>query len=127
MKKINNFIDNTPYWLVFLISTLVFGLITFGMFNFEPIIIRLKTGLVLCLFSGGFICLSIRMMRISKKFWELSREIENKINLATTKLELDNIEDNDFKRLRHLGSGELHNSEQIRLMAILVTKYKYVK
>jgi hypothetical protein len=135
MKKINNFFDRAPLWQIYIFGVVFTGGFTFCLFKFIPsadsinpltTIIYIKIGLILGLIFGLMITLMTSMMRKSTKFWDLSKILEDKIDLSETKKSLDDIYNNDFQILKELGQGRPHYDEIRRLYTIMKTKYKYV-
>jgi hypothetical protein len=135
MKKINNFIDNAPLWCIYIFGVIFIGGFTFCLFEILPsansinpltTTTNIRIGLILGLILGLMITLITSMMRKSTKFWDLSKILEDKIDLAETKKSLDDIYNNDFQILKELGQGRPHYDEIRRLYTIMKTKYKYV-
>ena len=135
MKKINNFIDGAPLWWIYIFGVIFIGGFTFCLFEILPsansinpltTMTNIKIGLILGLIFGLMITLMTSMMRKSTKFWDLSKILEDKIDLAETKKSLDDIYNNDFQILKELGQGRPHYDEIRRLYTIMKTKYKYV-
>jgi hypothetical protein len=135
MKKINNFIDNAPLWWIYIFGVIFIGGFTFCLFEILPssnsinpltTTTNIRIGLILGLILGLMITLMTSMMRKSTKFWDLSKILEDKIDLAETKKSLDDIYNNDFQILKELGQGRPHYDEIRRLYTIMKTKYKYV-
>jgi hypothetical protein len=135
MKKINNFFDKAPLWEIYIFGVIFIGGFTFCLFEILPsansinpltTMTNIKIGLILGLIFGLMITLMTSMMRKSTKFWDLSKILEDKIDLAETKKSLDDIYNNDFQILKELGQGRPHYDEIRRLYTIMKTKYKYV-
>jgi hypothetical protein len=135
MKKINNFFDKAPLWEIYIFGVVFIGGFTFCLFELIPksnsinpltTVINIRIGLMLGLIFGLMITSMVSMMRKSTKFWDLSKIIEDKIDLSETKESLDEIFNNDFQTLKELGQGRPHYNELSRLYTIMKTKYKYV-
>ena len=124
--------DNAPYWQVFLASSIFGMLMMLGMMKGVGMelpnpIIKLKIVTAMGGFIGLFITLTTSMARSSKKFWQMAKDFEKKLDEATTKQELEDLFNTDFKAVKIQSSGTPHWNEIHRLDAIIQTKYKFVK
>ena len=136
MKKLNNFLDKAPLWQIYIFGWAFTGLFVFGLFEWvspllegNPLstIINLKIGATAGLLFGLMFMLMFSMIRKSQIFWDYSKVVEDLIENANTKEELQSILENQFQDLRKKCQGGAHIPELNRLYTIMKTKYKYVK
>jgi hypothetical protein len=139
MKKLNNFLDKAPLWQIYIFGWFFTGsFIAFLFYVIEPLIsdnpaktifsaeVCLKMGAVSGLLFGLMFMLMFSMMRKSIAFWDYAKEVENLIEDAKTKDELQSIFDNQFQDLRKKCQGGPLIPELNRLYTIMKTKFKYV-
>lgn len=138
MNKINQFFDTAPLWKVYIAGWFLSGALTASMFYFfqkigatSPNLLItgeacLKMGALSGLLFGAMIMLSVSMMRKSTIFWAYAEKIEELIDSATTKDELQSIFDNEFQDLRKKCQGGPQIPELTRLYAVMKTKFKYI-
>lgn len=138
MNKINYFFDKAPMWQVYLVGWFLSGSLISSMFYFlqeidatrpELIITGeacLKVGATAGLLFGLMIALMVSMMRRSTVFWAYAETVEELIDEATTKAELQSIFDNEFQSLRKKCNGGPQIPELNRLYTVMKTKFKYV-
>ena len=139
MKKLNNFLDKSPLWQVYIFGWLFTGAFTASIFyGFQLIdppnskmlitgINCIRIGALAGILFGLMFMLMFSMMRKSTKFWDYSKVVESLINKAETKDELGSIYKGEFQSLRELAQGGPHLSELTRQYTIMQTKYKYAK
>jgi hypothetical protein len=137
MKRLNHFLDTAHSFKVFLFGWALSGGVVFILFasfsTVESSITIIKSAeigiLGACPFAWMFSFLTMELRR-SKKFWEYFSVVDELIDKAETKYDLDMIFDNEFKTLKTLargGSSGIQYQEIIKLYNIMKTKYKYVK
>lgn len=133
MKKINYLFNKGSLWLVFIISAFLSFCIFFAMFYFLTEIeeVTLYTALRISSVVGvifGLISVCMTSLgRNSIKFWEAAKILDEKIEQAASKEQIQNLYKNDFMELKKLAGGPPHFSELSRLHAIISTKYKLIK
>ena len=136
MKKINNFLDKSPLWKVWLviypIITIFVGGFIFILDYFEPtndIFTRnlnyLKFGATMSILFTSLVTLLISMIRKSQIFWNSAKELEALIDGVKSKEDLEEIYKNQFQELRLKSQGGPHIGELNRLKSIIETRYKY--
>ena len=138
MKTLENFLEKTHLIKVFLFGWLLCSAIFAGMLyilvitdsirpdlNFTGIT-SIQIGLALGLQFGLIVVLMVSQMRKSREFWGYAKVVEEKIENAETKSELNSIRRYEFESLREMSLGGPHSTELYRLHAIMQTKYKFV-
>ena len=139
MKKLNAFLDKAPLWQIYIFGWFFTGaFIAFLFYVIEPLIsanpaktifsaeVCLKMGALSGLLFGLMFMLMFSMMRKSIIFWEYAKEVENLIEDAKTKDELQSILENQFQDLRKKCQGGPQIPELNRLFTIMKTKAKYI-
>ena len=134
MKTINNFFEKAALWKVYIAGWFFTGLFMFSLFFLFPstsdldfsIGNCLKVGAISGLVFGGMMTAMVSMMRSSSKFWDFAHEVELKVEIANTKMELESIFDNEFQELRKMSMGRPHSQELTKLYHIMKTKHKYL-
>jgi hypothetical protein len=74
--------------------------------------------------------LTISMSNSSQKFWDRANMIDDEIDAAETKEEVNRIINSELivgGNLRVLSGGGPHHQKMREMYSILVTKYKYLK
>lgn len=134
MKKLNNFFEKEHLFKIYLFGWFTSGLFTASLFYFlqkiegtakELVIpgeVCLKIGATMGLIFGLMIMLIISMTRKSNIFWESAKVVEELIEKANTKGELQLILDEEFQSLRNKCQGKPHIIELIRLYNIMKAK-----
>lgn len=134
MKRLNDFLDNSNLFKVFIFGWLFTGGFTFLLFYLFSTIEAnidfqksLGIGALCGIPFGLMFMLMISMMRKSQKFWDYAKVIEELIEKSETKTELESIYLNEFQTLVKLAQGRPHASELTKQYSVLQTKHKYVK
>ena len=139
MKKLNNFLEKAPLWQIYIFGFFVTGSMTTSIFYGIQFIAEtgeldfsLKAyiifGTIMGTLFGLIITLIFSMFRKSQIFWEYSTKVvENLIEKAKTKDELQSIFENQFQELRKKCQGGPQISELRRLYTIIETKSKYIE
>lgn len=137
MNKINYFFDKTPLFKVWLIVALILCVFVSalmylldmmtGDYQFSTLFKYITFGL----FSGSMFSLAftsmVSMSRKSIIFWNYAKHLEDMINKANTKDELEKIWYNDYNDLIKKCLGGAQIGEVKRIRAILETRIKYWK
>jgi len=136
MKKLNKFLDEASMWKVYIFGFIIMSIMCFIVWHFMgylihdellTVLINLKISVSLGAVFGLMFMLMISMGRKSKQFWDKSKILEDKINEAKTKGDLQKIFDNEFKELKGMSMGGPHHTELSKLYAIINTKHKYIQ
>lgn len=138
MKRLNNFLENAALWKIYIFGWLFTGGFTavlfYGFQFIDPDVNHdlsgvkcIKIGALAGLLFGWMFTLLFSMMRKSQIFWDYAKEVEELIENADTKDELQSIFDNQFQEIRKKSQGGPHSIERNRLYTIMKTKYKYIK
>ena len=127
MKKLNSFIDTSPYWVVFFVGLIFAGSMSYLLFGLlQPNTMASTRLLYFHLFFGGLFgglfCLMISMMRASKKFWEAAAKLNDKLAEVKTKEELEVLIP-DFRAVKKLSGGGVHTFEVNRLYTKMETMH----
>jgi hypothetical protein len=139
MKHLNNFLEKAPLWQVYIAGWFLTGSFIAAMFyGFEYIgatrpewnisgINCIKMGMMSGLPFGLMFTLSVSIMRKSQIFWDYAKVVENLIENANTKDEIESIFKMEFQNLRIKCLGGPQIPELNRLYTIMKTKCKYIK
>ncbi len=131
MKRINNFINKGPLWQVFLVFAFLTFCIFFAMEYFLTEVIAIsvviKISLIVGVIFGLMFTFLTQIGRNSIKFWDAAKILDENVEKANSKEQIEDLYRNDFMKLKKLAGGEPHFSELKRLHAIISTKYKLVK
>lgn len=138
MKKLNDqiekFFSTTSMWNIFLIGFLVTGTMGFSMFKFIPENVDvlttstfLKIGGAFGLLFGAFWTLIVRGMRLNTKFWDYAKHVDELINLAGSKKDIESIERDEFKELKEMAQGGHHIGELQKLYAVMKVKHSLLQ
>lgn len=135
MKALNNFLLKAPLWQVYLFGWFFTGGFMASLFYLFPStpeldfsgIRCLKVGALSGLIFGLAIMLAVLMIRKSSKFWAYAETVEEIIQKASTKEELESIFENEFQTLREMSLGRPHTQELTKLYHIMKTKHQYIK
>lgn len=133
MKTPNHFFDKAHIMIVYLVMSLINFIIFFCMIHFvahdlgHSWVATLKFSLVTSALMGFVYTYLIWMSRKNGKFWDDAKILEDKIEQASTQKELENLYDNDLKKLHNNAFGAPQYSELKKFKAIILTKAKYVK
>lgn len=130
MKKIESFLLKAASWKVY-------GAVAFTMFlpiyGFTKLIVKQEAASAVVPISLVFTAVFALMVttvaylaKESAKFWEAARELEAEIEAATTRKELEHIAMKEFGEAFRKSQGGPHNQELNKLMAIIITKHKYM-
>ena len=130
LKRVNDTIEkfiNTPLWLKLLICVLTmisFTLIGSLIIADKPDLpLFVKLSLVGGTVMGLFATLLFTAAKQSQVFWDLAKELEDKLDKADTISTLADLYYKELKVLEKKSMGTPHFSEVNRLHAILQTKY----
>jgi hypothetical protein len=134
MKRINHFFEKASLWKVYVVGWFLTGLFMASMFYLLPSSPALdmslgkclKVGAMAGLMFGGMLTAMTSMMRKSSVFWEFAHEVEDKVEKANTKVELESIFENEFQELKKMSMGIPHSQELNKLYHIMKTKHKYL-
>lgn len=137
MKKLNTFLDKAPLWQIYIFGWLFTGVfVAFLFYGFQFIdpdpnhdlsgVNCIKIGALSGVLFGLMFMLMFSMMRKSQIFWDYAKVVEDLIENANTKDELQSIFDNQFQELRKKSQGGPHYIERNRLYTIMKTKYTYI-
>lgn len=130
MKTINDFLDKSPLWQIYIFGWLFTGSLFGGAFYLlSPLtgIVCAKVGVNSGLILGLMFPLVISGMRKSKAFWENAIRIEILIEFAEDRESLDKIFDVELRELSKKFQLSLQQKVAfIRLCTILKTKYRYI-
>lgn len=142
LNKITNFINRTSnckvffilipfYFLIFYVS--LYCIFYFGSENLNLPEVEFLLGdflIYLSLFFSSlmslFTTLLFKLSEKNDKFWNASKEFEEKFNKITTKNELQELFKNDYQELKKLSLQGSHNIELYRLKSMMDVKYKLI-
>ena len=132
MKKINQFLETSSPYTIFsfrFIFFLIIGLLISTLFALPDSLelIQILPAFIISLLFVGVEILVDSMCKSSDAFWRYAREIENLIENAETKDELQTIYNNEFQKLVKMQMGKTHSTMLVKLDSTLTTKYKYIK
>jgi hypothetical protein len=128
MKTLNFFFKCAPIWQIFIFWFVLFFLLVSGVFliffNFKHMDTPLyRVSFVVSSIFSTLASLILYTDRISKKFWNLSKKIRERIESANTKKDIEDIVNGDFDTLKQISLGQPHFQEIHILNAIMKTKY----
>lgn len=137
INKLNNFFEKTHLFKVWLIVYLILILFISSLcytlhyflqeFTFINKYNYLKFGILIGMIFSWIIILAISITRKSIIFWNYAKYFEELVNKATTKEELEKIWCNEYNELINKCQGGNQLGEVKKLIAIIKTKYKFVK
>lgn len=134
MKKYNSFIDEAPYWKVFVVGFVFSFLLVFafyhiliGMANLEGTpfannYVTAKIGCAMGLVMGLMFMLTVGMMRRSARFWKFAQAFEIKIKTTDTLEDVKTLYGDEFDQLKNFAEGSIHYQEVKRLQSMLSIK-----
>jgi hypothetical protein len=125
-----------PVW--YLIMTALTFVIWFGLSQavggtedvFTNPVTCLKFSSLMAIPFTAITLLTISMSNSSQKFWDRANMIDDEIDAAETKEEVNRIINSELiegGNLRVLSGGGPHHQKMREMYSILVTKYKYLK
>ena len=125
-----------PVW--YLIMTALTFILWFGLSQavggtedvFKNPVTCLKFACLMAIPFTAITLLTISMSKSSQKFWDRANMIDDEIDAAETKEEVNRIINSELivgGNLRGLSGGGPHHQKMREMYSILVTKYKYLK
>lgn len=143
MKKINEFYQKSPLWMLFLVDLFIFGGIIFCMYYFvsgvfdtipnteniyrtnilKTIGLSFFVGTLISIFSLG----TRKKIRGVAKFWDLANIIEKEMNNNDNPNYIKFLLDDRLEELKKLSWGGLHYFEIKRLNDLLRMKLTLLK
>lgn len=138
MEKLENFIAKARLFKIFLAMFLLTSTLVASVFwlifvtgltrpdlSFTGIAC-IQIGIFFGLIFGVLSVFLVGQMRESQRFWNYAKEVEEIIDNAKSRDDLESIVECEFDTLVDLSLGGPHNHELLRLKTIIRTKYKYL-
>ena len=130
MKFINYIYSKAPMWILYLIGSLIMSISSFVLFIISNYSLTLsgsfKSSLTIGLFFGLFFCAFMHLIRNDIKFWDSAKNVEELIEKAETREDLENVFKNEFSILRKMNTDIRHSAELTRLHSLIKMKSHYI-